>query len=75
MIDQSDIARDLGRLEGAVEAMQSDIARMRISIETLTAIVQQSRGGLRMLSAIAGAGGVLGAALSTLWHRMTGGAQ
>ncbi len=74
MSTESDMARDLGRLEGAVEAMQRDLHAMRASLDALATIVQQSRGGLRMLTAIAGTGGLIGAAMTAAWHRIAGGA-
>jgi hypothetical protein len=65
----TDIERDIGRLEGRVDALESEIREVKADVKAILAVVNQAQGGWRtivMVGAVAGAVGALLAKLGAL---------
>lgn len=56
--------RDLGRLEGKVEAMEKTLEAMNEQLATLNAYMAETRGGWKTLLALAGFASAVGSAIT-----------
>ena len=57
----TDIERAIGRLEACVSGLKSDVDEMKADVKAMRSTVDQAKGGWKVLTAAATAGGVLGA--------------
>jgi molybdopterin biosynthesis enzyme len=59
--------QDFGRLEGEVTALRREVDLMRDDIKELLAAVENAKGGWRVLLAVGGVAGALGALVVKGW--------
>jgi putative NADH-flavin reductase len=59
--------RDIGRHDAEIEALQREIAEMRVELKKITIILSEAKGGWRTLLLVGGAAGTLGAFLVKHW--------
>lgn len=57
MTDQD---RIIGRLEAQADSAEERLERIELKVDSLTAHIQQQKGGIRIIWAVATAGGVIG---------------
>lgn len=63
--DNAQLQRDLGRLEGKVDAMVTEQAKMAVALTTAVAYIERDKGGKRaMMTAAAGLSAIVGGAIS-----------
>jgi hypothetical protein len=56
--------RDYGRLEAQVEQLTKDVHALRLTVEMMSAMMQEAKGGWRAIAMMAGVAGTIGAAVS-----------
>jgi hypothetical protein len=56
--------RDYGRLEAQVEQLTKDVHALRLTVEMMSAMMQEAKGGWRAIAMMAGVAGTFGAAVS-----------
>jgi tetrahydromethanopterin S-methyltransferase subunit G len=56
----TDQFRIIGQLEAQMDAHSERLDRIETKLDVLTEYIQQQKGGMRLIWAIAGAGGVIG---------------
>jgi len=59
----TDVARDIGKHEAQIEALQQDVHAMREDLTEIKALLNQTKGGMRVLIGVGSIGGAVGAAL------------
>ncbi len=64
MRDDTDLARQIGRLEAQVASLERDAVEIKGDLKALVATVNQARGGWKTLMLVAGAAGAAGALAS-----------
>ena len=64
MSDDTDLARQIGRLEAQVANLERDAIEIKGDLKALVATVNQARGGWKTLILVAGAAGAAGALAS-----------
>ncbi|HRC61589.1 MAG TPA: hypothetical protein PLX85_00010 [Dehalococcoidia bacterium] len=57
------MARDIGKHEAQIEALQQDVHAMREDLTEIKALLNQTKGGMRVLIGVGSIGGAVGAAL------------
>ncbi|CAB4176690.1 hypothetical protein UFOVP1672_33 [uncultured Caudovirales phage] len=57
------VQRDLGRLESKVQALEVDITEVRKDVKEILGIINQTKGGWKVLAIVGGVGGMTGGAL------------
>jgi len=62
--DDTDLARQIGRLEAQVASLERDAVEIKGDLKALVATVNQARGGWKTLMLVAGAAGAAGALAS-----------
>lgn len=62
----TDQYRIIGRLEAQADAAEERLDRIETKLDVLTDYIQQQKGGIRLIWAVAAAGGVIGVAASKL---------
>ena len=62
-IIQADLQRDLGRLEGKVDAMGMQHATMGAKLDTIVAYIEREKGAKRTWGTVVGIGGAIAGAL------------
>lgn len=68
-----EIYRALGRLEEGQETMKAELTSLRTDMRGVIALAHQTRGGLRMLSAVGVIAGAIGSMLTSLLMKLKGG--
>lgn len=73
-----DHSLEIGKLQEQVAAVRRDNDRMADSLERIekdvrdmAAVIHEAKGGWKMLLAVAGTSGALGAIASTVWRAVT----
>jgi uncharacterized membrane protein len=61
-----ELQRDLGRVEGRMEAMDARLERIEANLITVVEHVQQSKGGMRALTWLGTIAGAVGAGIATV---------
>lgn len=69
----SEIERDLGRHDADIETLKSNVQAIRVDLDEIKEILQQTRGGWKVLLGVASTAGVVGAALGKLLTFKVGG--
>lgn len=64
--------RIIGRLEAQQASMDERLERIEQKVDSLTETVSQAKGGWKVIWAVAGAGGVIGASLMKLLGMVKG---
>lgn len=68
MSDEAQLHRDLGRLEGRVMALESQVSEMKDMLSDMHETILAAKGGWKTLIAV----GSIGAALGTLFAKLAG---
>lgn len=63
MTDQIDL-REYGRLEQQVEQLSADVHSLKLTVEAMNNLMQQSKGGWKTLVMLGGIAGTAGAAIT-----------
>jgi len=75
-IIQADLQRDLGRVEGKVDAMGAQHVAMSAKLDTIVAYIEREKGAKRTWGTITAVGGTVAGALGgALLSWFTGGAK
>lgn len=64
--EMTDQFRIIGQLEAQMDSHSERLDRIETKLDVLTEYIQQQKGGARLVWAIAGAGGIVGACMSKL---------
>jgi hypothetical protein len=60
----SELERDIGRHDADIENLKSNVQAIKVDLDEIKAILQQTRGGWRVLLGVATAAGAAGAGLA-----------
>lgn len=64
--------RDIGRHDAEIEALQREIAELRVEVREISKMLSEARGGWRSLMLVGGAASALGALMSKLLSAIGG---
>lgn len=65
-VSESQIHRDIGRLEGQVRALESQVADMKVKIDVMHEAITSAKGGWKTLLWVGGAAASLGALVTKI---------
>ena len=74
-MSEIDVSLEIGKLQAEVSAVRRDndrmaasLANIEINVRAMAATLDQARGGWRVLAAVAGTSGLLGALVTAMWQ-------
>jgi hypothetical protein len=65
------IDRDIGRHDAQIEALQSEVVLIRKDLDEIKRLLNESRGGWKVMMAVAGLSGAVGAGGTKIIHWLT----
>jgi len=64
MPDEQIDRRDYGRLEAQVEQLTKDVHALRLTVEMMSAMMQEAKGGWKAIAMMSGVAGTVGAGVA-----------
>ena len=53
--------RDIGRIEGKVNSLESDLTEVKADVKAILAVINQTKGGWKIMMLVGGVTGAIGA--------------
>jgi hypothetical protein len=71
-VTHSDLHREIGALKADVANLKEDVREVRVDVKQLVAVSEQAKGGWKVLAAVGGMGGAVGAVLAKVAPKLFG---